>query len=84
MFDPNRNFADGYVDVTPNDAADLDRPLKGLNCSVAGLVKVTTVGDASHPEWTGLLHFCEGDDGKALIKRVWADGKTATIQAGII
>ena len=58
--------------VTPDDDEDLPRWARGLWVNGAGLVKVTTIeGD------TATLYFPQGQTG-CLIRRVWADGLTAT------
>jgi len=84
MFDPQRAFATGYVAVSGNDSTDLPRPLKGLNISAAGTVKITTVGTANTPSVTVTIYCPVGDVGTAPIQRLWATGGTATVAAGII
>ncbi|MVO16862.1 spike base protein, RCAP_Rcc01079 family [Parasedimentitalea huanghaiensis] len=64
----------GCDSVVPNDAADLPRPIRGLMVTGAGDVKCEFI-DGSIDTLPGLL---PGFPYGGLIKKIFADGTTAT------
>jgi hypothetical protein len=65
--------SDWPFSITPNDAADLTRPIRGLSVSVAGNVKVTRKDGT-----TDTLPLPAGGPFPMAVSRIWAAGTTAT------
>ena len=70
--------AGGISSITPNDAVDLASATRGLNVSVGGFVRVTTVSGE-----IGTLYVAPGIAFPIRVIRVWATGTDATDIKGL-
>lgn len=69
----------GGIAITPNDSADLSRPVRALNNTTAGTIKVTTVdGD----EIT--IGVAANAITPILAKKVWSTGTSAGTIIGLV
>jgi hypothetical protein len=74
MFHPNSNPSTGLFAITPHDTNKLAEPAKGLYCSVAGDLKITTFrGDIVS------LAMVAGGVLPVQVIQVWDTGTDATV-----
>lgn len=68
--------------VTPNDGEDLETPVRAVNVSVAGTLRVTMV--TQDPGAHVTLTVSAGTVFPIRAKRIWATGTTATGIVGLV